>query len=146
MSPTIRALCLSFGGLLALASAADPAPAMPVTPSEPGASVYFVEPADGAVITGPVQVAMGLKGMGIAPAGIDFPATGHHHLIVNAPTPPAGAIIPMDANHLHFGKGQTETSLDLPAGTHTLQLVLADRNHIPHEPAVVSPVITITVK
>jgi len=146
MSPTIRALCLSFGSLLALASGAEQTAVMPVTPSVPGASVYFVEPADGAVISGPVRVVMGLQGMGIAPAGIDFPATGHHHLIINAPTPPAGAIIPMDANHVHFGKGQTETTLDLPAGSHTLQLVLADRNHIPHEPAVVSPVINITVR
>lgn len=141
-----RAMLLTVGCLLACNAVAEQTTAMPVTPSEPGASVYFVEPADGATIEGPVRVVMGLKGMGIAPAGIDFPATGHHHLIVDAPTPPPGAIIPMDANHIHFGKGQTETTLDLPAGTHTLQLVLADRNHIPHEPAVVSPVITVTVK
>ncbi|WP_425393729.1 DUF4399 domain-containing protein [Aliagarivorans taiwanensis] len=88
----------------------------------------------------------GLKGMGVAPAGIEASNTGHHHLIVDAPTPAAGAPIPADANHLHFGGGQTETTIELAPGEHTLQLVLGDFLHRPHDKAVVSEVITITVE
>jgi len=116
------------------------------TPSPAGAEAYFIAPKDGETVTSPVTVRFGLKGMGVAPAGIAFDNAGHHHLIVDAPTPPLGAPVPADANHLHFGKGQTETSVELKPGKHTLQLVVGDQLHIPHEPAVVSKVITITVK
>lgn len=116
------------------------------TPSPAGAEVYFIAPQDGAVLSGPISVKFGLKGMGIAPAGIAFDNTGHHHLIVDAPTPALDTLIPADANHIHFGKGQTETTLNLPPGKHTLQLVLADQLHVPHQPAVVSKVITVTVQ
>ncbi len=119
---------------------------VPRTASEPNARVYFIQPINGATIRGPVKVVMGLSGMGVAPAGTDAPSTGHHHLIVDAKTPPADAVIPTDANHRHFGKGQTETVLELTPGTHTLQLLFADKNHIPHNPPVVSEVITITVQ
>ncbi|MBM4213042.1 MAG: DUF4399 domain-containing protein [Gammaproteobacteria bacterium] len=119
---------------------------MPETTAPPGAKVYFVNLKNGDTVTRPVKVVMGLTGMGIAPAGIEFPDTGHHHLIIDAPTPPAGQVIAVDANHVHFGKGQTEATLDLALGRHTLQLVLGDRNHVPHKPAVVSGVITITVR
>jgi Domain of unknown function (DUF4399) len=119
---------------------------MPETTAPATAKAYFVNLKDGDTVTRPVKVVMGLSGMGIAPAGIEFPDTGHHHLIVDAPTPPAGQVIAADANHVHFGKGQTETTLDLAPGKHTLQLVLGDRNHVPHKPAVVSEVITITVR
>ena len=119
---------------------------MPETTAPATAKVYFVNLKDGDTVTRPVKVIMGLSGMGIAPAGIEFPDTGHHHLIIDAPTPPAAAVIAADANHVHFGKGQTETTLDLAPGRHTLQLVLGDRNHVPHKPAVVSDVITITVR
>jgi hypothetical protein len=116
------------------------------TPSPTGAEVYFIAPIDGATVTSPVTVKFGLKGMGIAPAGITFDNTGHHHLIIDADLPPAGAPIPTDANHMHFGKGQTEATLELKPGKHTLQLLLGDFGHVPHDPIVTSKKITITVK
>ena len=114
--------------------------------SPAGATLYFISPKSGEVITGTFTVRFGLSGMGIAPAGIAADGSGHHHLIVDAPLPPLDQPLPKDDNHLHFGKGQTETSLTLKPGKHTLQLILADQNHIPHLPAVVSEQITITVK
>lgn len=115
------------------------------TPSNPGTQLYFITPIDGATIKGPVTVKFGLKGMGVAPAGVAKEGTGHHHLLVNVPLPELDYNIVMDENHLHFGGGQTETILELPAGTHTLQLLLGDQNHLPHKPAVYSKQITITV-
>jgi hypothetical protein len=135
--------------LVALASAAMvvalAGAQVPRTKAPAGASVYFVSPADGATIKGPVKVVMGLSGMGVAPAGVDAPDTGHHHVLVNVDRPVLDQPLPADDRHRHFGKGQTETTLDLPAGKHTLQLVLGDRNHVPHDPPVVSKMITITV-
>lgn len=116
------------------------------TPSPKGAEVYFIAPKDGETVTGPVTVKFGLKGMGVAPAGIAFDGSGHHHLIVDAELPPLNAPVPTDAQHLHFGKGQTETTVELKPGKHTLQLLLGDHLHTPHEPAVASKKITITVK
>jgi hypothetical protein len=87
----------------------------------------------------------GLKGMGVAPAGIDKPDTGHHHLLIDTQLSNPGVPLPMDANHLHFGGGQTETLLELAPGSHRLQLVLGDYLHIPHEPPVISEPITIEV-
>jgi len=116
------------------------------TPSPAGAEVYIISPKDGDTVSSPVNVKFGLKGMGVAPAGIAFDNSGHHHLIVDADLPPAGAPIPADANHVHFGKGQTETSLELKPGKHTLQLLLGDQLHVPHDPVVASKKITITVK
>lgn len=131
---------------IALLVAAGATAQLARTPSVPGTELYFVAPADGASVTGPVTVRFGLKGMGVAPAGIQMAETGHHHLIVDANLPPADKPIPADANHIHFGKGQTETTLTLAPGRHTLQLVLGDHLHIPHDPAVVSQKITITVR
>jgi hypothetical protein len=116
------------------------------TAAPAAAEVYFISPKDGESVTSPVTVRFGLKGMGVAPAGVAFEGAGHHHLIVDAPTPPLDAPVPADAKHLHFGKGQTETTLELKPGKHTLQLVVGDQLHIPHEPAVASKVITVTVK
>lgn len=116
------------------------------TPSPAGAEVYFISPKDGETVSSPVSVKFGLKGMGVAPAGIAFDNTGHHHLIIDAKAPALDAPIPADANHVHFGKGQTEASVDLKPGKHTLQLVLGDQLHQPHDPAVMSKVITITVR
>lgn len=116
------------------------------TPSPAGAEVYFIAPADGATVTSPVTVRFGLKGMGVAPAGIAFDGAGHHHLIIDADLPPLNAPIPADAHHVHFGKGQTETTVELKPGKHTLQLLLGDQLHMPHDPAVVSKKITVTVK
>jgi Domain of unknown function (DUF4399) len=120
-------------------------------PSPPGAKVYFLNLKDGDTVSNPVVIRFGLTGMGVAPAGLqgeETAGTGHHHLLVNAELK-GNALkepIPADDNHRHFGKGQTEASLTLPAGTHTLQLVFADWTHIPHNPPVMSERIKITVK
>lgn len=118
----------------------------PRTPSPAGAEVYIIAPADGAVVDHEVTVRFGLKGMGIAPAGTAAANTGHHHLLIDAPLPPLDLPIPADAQHVHFGKGQTEATITLSPGTHTLQLLLGDQNHVPHDPPVASSVVTITVK
>ena len=110
-----------------------------------GAAVYFISPADGAVVKSPVTVRFGLAGMGVAPAGIAREETGHHHLIVDSPLPDLALPIPSDAHHHHFGGGQTETTLELDPGTHTLQLVMGDASHLPHEPPVISEQISISV-
>jgi Domain of unknown function (DUF4399) len=116
-------------------------------PSPAGAEVYIVSPRDGAKIKGPVTVVFGLKGMGIAPAGIKFDNSGHHHLLVDSDAPTDLSLpLPATEKSIHFGKGQTETTLTLPPGKHTLQLVLGDMLHIPHDPAVVSKKITIVVE
>ena len=136
-----RSLLIAVLGLFAVAAYADR------TPSPPGAEVYIVSPKDGAKVKSPVTVVFGLKGMGIAPAGIKFDNTGHHHLLIDS-DPPADLSQPLAANEksVHFGKGQTETTLTLPPGKHTLQLVLADAAHTPHDPPVISKKITITVE
>lgn len=140
----MKRFALTAGLLIAVSSMAlaqdfrQPAPA--------GAKVYFIEPKNGAEISGPVVVKMGLAGMGVAPAGTEKKDTGHHHILVNQKLADDKAPLPADDKHRHFGNGQTETSLTLPAGTHTLQLILGDHNHIPHNPLIASEVITITVK
>lgn len=118
---------------------------LPRSTAPPGAELYFITPADGATVTGPVTVRFGLRGMGVAPAGIAIDGTGHHHLLIDAEMPALDQPIPADANHLHFGKGQTETVLTLAPGRHRLRLLLGDHLHRPHDPPVVSGVITITV-
>ena len=119
------------------------------TPAPEGAAVYFINLKDGDTVSNPVAIQFGLKGMGVAPAGTEKEKTGHHHLLINAETPSGDALnepIPADDNHVHFGGGQTEITRELPAGTHTLQLVLGDWSHILHNPPVMSEKITITVK
>lgn len=119
----------------------------PSTPSVKGAQVYIIAPKNGETVSGPVRVLFGLKGMGVAPAGVEMEETGHHHLIVDKETPPLNDYLPVgDPQVLHYGKGQTEVELKLAPGKHTLQLVLADKDHKPHAPPVVSEKITITVK
>jgi Domain of unknown function (DUF4399) len=115
-------------------------------PAPAGAKVYFIAPKNGAKISGPVTVKFGLTGMGVAPAGVEKKDTGHHHLLIDTKLADDMAPIPQDDKHRHFGMGQTETKLTLAPGRHTLQLVLGDHNHIPHNPKVVSEVIAITVK
>jgi hypothetical protein len=134
-----RTACVAALALAGTVIAREPSPA--------GAEVYIVSPKDGAKVKSPVTVVFGLKGMGVAPAGIKFDNTGHHHLLVDSDAP-ADLSLPLAANEksLHFGKGQTETSLTLPPGKHTLQLVLADSLHTPHDPPVISKKITITVE
>ena len=116
------------------------------SPSPEGASLYFITPGNGESVSNPVTVRFGLKNMGIAPAGIQMEHTGHHHILIDTGLPPMDLPIPADDKHVHFGKGQTETTLELAPGEHTLQLLLGDFTHIPHSPPVISEQITITVK
>ncbi|HLZ67049.1 MAG TPA: DUF4399 domain-containing protein [Aliidongia sp.] len=117
------------------------------TPAPPDAYVYIGWPNDGETLhTRHVKVWFGTRNFGVAPAGVDKPNTGHHHLLIDAPLPPLDQEIPNDKNHLHFGAGQTETTIDLPPGTHTLQLLMGDANHIPHNPPLMSKKITIHVE
>jgi len=111
-----------------------------------GASVYFVNLRNGMVVNNPVRVVFGLSGMGVAPAGVDKPGTGHHHLLVDVAAWDANAPLPANDQHRHFGMGQTEVTLTLPPGPHTLQLVLGDQNHIAHHPPVMSERITVQVR
>ena len=109
------------------------------------AHAYIISPQDGEVVNSSFKVKFGLSGMGVAPAGVDVKNTGHHHLLVDMDSlPPMDQ--PMGGDIIHFGGGQTETTLTLEPGEHTLQIILGDKNHVPHNPAVVSKKITITVK
>ncbi len=117
------------------------------TPSPPGAQAYIISPADGAQVENPFIVRFGLKGMGVAPAGVKFDNTGHFHLLIDSELP-ADLSLPLPATPqlIHYGKGQTESApLTLAPGKHTLQIVLGDLNHIPHYPPVISKQVTITV-
>jgi hypothetical protein len=113
-----------------------------------GADVYFIAPQNGAKVHSPVTIKFGLKGMGIAPAGVKFDNTGHHHLLVDTDINDVNLDAPMPATDkiVHFGKGQTETTLTLPPGKHTLQLVFADYLHQSFDPPLKSKKITITVE
>ena len=111
------------------------------------AKLYIISPLDGETVSSPVKIVFGLQGMGIAPAGIKFNNTGHHHLLIDvAELPDINSPIPSDDNHKHFGKGQTEAVIELQPGEHTLQLMLGDHMHIPHDPVVVSKKIKINVE
>ena len=119
------------------------------TPAPEGAAVYIISPADGATVSNPVTVRFGLSGMGVAPAGVEKDKTGHHHLLLDTAMLRGEDLdysIPADENHIHFGGGQTETQVELTPGTHTLQLLLGDQNHVPHNPPIASEVVTITVE
>jgi hypothetical protein len=112
----------------------------------PGSALYFVNLKNGDTVSSPVLIQFGLRGMGVAPAGVEKPGTGHHHLLVDVASLDVNAPIPTTDQHRHFGLGQTEVSLEMKPGQHTLQLLLGDQNHIPHHPVVMSERITITVK
>ena len=116
------------------------------TPSPEGAEVYIISPESGAIVSSPVTIVFGLKGMGVAPAGTAKENTGHHHLLIDTELPSMDSPIPADDNHKHFGGGQTEITIELEPGDHTLQLLLGDQNHIPHDPPVMSEKIAVTVK
>jgi len=130
----------------ALSTAAAASAGETVSPA--GARAYFINLKDGDVVASPVTVQFGLSGMGIAPAGTNVPNTGHHHLVIDETVegPALNEPIPVDDRHLHFGKGQTEATIALLPGTHTLQIVLGDYSHVPHSPPVMSDRITITVQ
>jgi hypothetical protein len=157
------ALILACGILAACGQQEPAAPAAPATPpaaaapaapaalarkpAPAGAMAYIIEPADGARVTSPVRVVFGLKGIGVAPAGVDRNDAGHHHLLVDTGMPTdLGLPIPNDEQHRHFGGGQTEVELTLAPGRHTLQMLLGDHLHIPHDPPIASSVVTIEVQ
>jgi hypothetical protein len=130
----------------ALALAATVVSAQDRMASPADAQVYIISPKDGAKVSSPVTVQFGLKGMGIAPAGVKIENTGHHHLLIDADAPTdLGQPLPASEKVVHFGKGQTETAVKLTPGKHTLQLLLGDSTHVPHNPPVISKKITITV-
>lgn len=137
----------ALAGLLLGSSFMVQAADLPRTASPAGAEAYIISPKDGATVNGTFKVQFGLRGMGIAPAGVDVPETGHHHLLIDLKDQPdMNAVLPTTDNIRHFGKGQTETELNLTPGQHTLQLLVGDKNHIPLNPPVESQKITITVK
>jgi len=116
------------------------------TAAPPGATVFIFSPDHGATVGSPVDVKFGISGIAVAPAGQHTPNSGHHHLLIDTELSNPDQPILADAQHLHYGKGQTEAAVELAPGTHTLQLVLGDGNHVPHEPPIVSKVVTITVE
>ena len=133
--------------LLALAAGLTPALAEDHWPKD--ASAYIISPADGAKVKGPVTVVMGLAGLGVAPAGVDKPKTGHHHILIDTDAPTGadlGNPLPADDHTKHFGGGQTQTALTLAPGKHTLQLIVGDQNHVPYDPPLTSKKITIEVE
>jgi hypothetical protein len=138
----MKILGLALAVVAASALAAD----LPRSPAPKDVELYIISPADGETVASPVTVRFGLRGMGVAPAGVAMENTGHHHLLIDAAPPAFDMPVPADANHVHFGKGQTETQVTLAPGRHTLQLLLADHLHIPHDPPVLSKAITITVR
>jgi hypothetical protein len=134
-------LALLSGPVMTTAQAAESTR----TESAEGAKAYIISPQDGEVVGQNVKVKFGLSGMGVAPAGVDMKNTGHHHLLIDEKELPA-MDKPMGGDIIHFGGGQTETTIDLEPGEHTLQIILGDKNHVPHKPAIISEKITITVK
>ena len=137
---------LLVGAIVALGFFAQAASATE-TPRPKNAYLYIGWPGDGEIVSEQsFRVWFGLRNMGIAPAGIKKPNTGHHHLVIDAPLPKPGQEIPSNNNYRHFGAGQSEMMLELPPGQHTLQLVLADHEHIMHNPPLVSRKVTITVR
>lgn len=144
---TITPIVALLPSLLAPLAFSQDAPATPPrTASAAGAELYIQSPADGAEVRSPFLVRFGLRGMGVAPAGITNANTGHHHLLIDvAELPPDNLPLPQTDQFRHFGAGQTEAEISLPPGQHTLQLVLGDALHIPHDPPLRSARITITV-
>jgi hypothetical protein len=145
-----RTLALAAGLVLAgqtVLAADDHQHEARTTPPE-GAMVYIISPQDGDTVTSPVTVQFGARGIGVAPAGVDWPNTGHHHLLINVDPSEIDfdAGVPGDERHRHFGGGQTEATVELEPGVHTLWLLMGDQYHVPHDPAVMSEIITITVE
>ncbi len=135
-----------LGIMLCLFAAAPGAQEMERTAAPEGASVYIIAPANGAMLSNPVTVKFGLRNMGVAPAGVDRAGTGHHHLLIDLDAlPELDKPLPATDHVKHFGKGQTETVLALSPGVHSLQLLMGNYVHIPHQQAVMSEKITITV-
>ncbi len=122
-------------------------PTLPRSPAPDGARVFFITPADGDTVSNPVNIEFGIEGMSVVAAGVNEMHSGHHHLIIDAELPAnPGMPIPADENYVHFGDASTSTEVTLEPGQHTLQLLLGDHLHVPHDPPVASDVITITVE
>jgi hypothetical protein len=146
ISKTFAAFALALVPLATSGLAlSQPAPSGGPTPSPAGAAVYFVDLKDGATLPPQATIHFGLRGMGVAPAGSDRQNSGHHHLLVDAELPPLNLPIPNDFNHLHFGAGQTEAEITLTPGPHTLQLLLGDKDHVPHTPPLMSERVRVNV-
>lgn len=146
MRRSVQWLGLALGVIVGVAGMVEANGGRERTPSSEGARVYFITPQDGESVSSPVTVRFGLQGMGVAPAGVAKPGTGHHHLVLDGELPALDQPLPSDETHRHFGGGQTETVIELSPGRHTLQLVLADHEHVPHDPPVISKRIAITVR
>jgi hypothetical protein len=140
------ALLLSIAAVIGGAILAHGQQSSGPTRSQPGAEVYFVDLKDGASIPAKTTIYFGLRNMGVAPAGSDRDNSGHHHLLIDTELPPLNQPIPADFNHLHFGAGQTEAEITLTPGEHTLQLLMGDKDHVPHSPPVMSPRIKVRVE
>ena len=122
-------------------------PVLPTrTPSPEGARVFFISPADGDTVSSPVKIVFGIEGMDVVPAGTEAPHSGHHHILIDAELPNLSFPIPADENYVHFGDGSTETEITLEPGEHTLQMLLGDHLHIPHDPPLMSDRITVYVE
>lgn len=130
----------------AATNVASAVPALPKTASPEGARVFFVSPENGAVLSSPIKIEFGIDGMTVVKAGDNQPNSGHHHLLINTDLPNPDFPIPADASHVHFGDGSTATEISLEPGEYSLQMLLGDHLHIPHNPPVVSQPITITVE
>ncbi|MFM0646082.1 DUF4399 domain-containing protein [Paraburkholderia bryophila] len=140
---------IAVAALMASAALISSIPATAgTTPAPAGAYAYIGYPNDGQVVAAnkPFRVWFGLRYMGVAPKGVKFPNTGHHHLLIDTDLPPMDQEIPSDRNHLHFGAGETETMIQLPPGKHTLQLLMGDDMHVPHNPPVYSKKITVIAR
>lgn len=120
--------------------------ALPRTPSVEGANVFFITPTDGASVSNPITIEFGIAGMDVVKAGNNQPHSGHHHLLIDTGLPDLGLPIPANTQHVHFGDGSTGTEITLESGEHTLQMLLGDHLHIPHDPPLVSEIITVTVE
>ncbi|HOX71278.1 MAG: DUF4399 domain-containing protein [Dokdonella sp.] len=145
----LAALVIAGAGLVAPAAGADPAKpvSLPRTAAPSGVELYFISPKDGDVVGEELTVRFGLRGMGVSPAGTIKEKTGHHHLLIDTESLPSlDQPIPADDHHVHFGGGQTETTIRLKPGKHSLQLDLADALHMQFDPPIVSQKITVTVK
>lgn len=128
------------------AAPAEAPAALPRSASAEGARVFFITPSDGATVSNPVTIEFGTEGMSVVAAGVNETHSGHHHVLIDTGLPDLSMPIPADENHVHFGDGRTTTELTLEPGQHTLQMLLGDHLHIPHDPALMSDTITITVE
>lgn len=138
-------LAMAMSGISPAPAIAAPAAAR--TPAPENALAYIIWPTDGTVIHGgKFWVRMGLRNMGVCPKGVNIPNVGHHHVLIDTALPPLDEQIPSDRNHLHFGAGETEARIELPPGKHTLQLLMGDHDHVPHDPPVYSKKISIVVR